>query len=84
MEKTLEPLNQTKFAEYLGVSDRTLMRYRDQIESLWGVPTTVAGGKKQVFYQPEWFDAYRALKQGLPLDAGSFTCQLQILANFGR
>ena len=76
MEKTLEPLNQTRFAEYLGVSDRTLMRYREQIESLWGVPTTVLGGKKQVFYQPEWFDAYQALKLGLPLDAESFTCQL--------
>lgn len=76
MVKTLEPLNQTRFAEYLGVSDRTLMRYREQIESLWGVPTTVAGGKKQIFYQPDWFDAYQALKLGLPLDAESFTCQL--------
>ena len=76
MEKILEPLNQTKFAEHLGVSDRTLMRYRDQIESEWGVSTTVVGGKKQVFYQPEWFEVYQALKLGLPLEPESFTCEI--------
>lgn len=80
MEKTLEPLNQKGFAEYLGISDRTLIRHRERIESEWGVRTTTQGGKNQIFYQPEWFPLYERVRDGKPTSPGIFCCELPEVA----
>lgn len=60
----MNPLNHSDFAQFLGVSERTLCRYRDRIEAETGQETTFIGAKKQRFYKPEHFANYERLKSG--------------------
>jgi predicted DNA-binding protein (UPF0251 family) len=64
----LKPLNQKEFAKYLKVSDRTLRRYRDFLESE-NVPTGEIPGKgNETLFIPECFAIYKRVKEGRSKD----------------
>lgn len=68
----MKPLSHNDFAHFLGVADRTLRNYRNQLDADLGVETSYKIGKER-FYKPEYFANYEQLKSGNSKNSSALT-----------